>query len=320
MTFGMTPGATPTEPSPPWTSWPRWTASARPGWRGCASMSESDRAPVDLRLVPAALSAWLAGAQARFAAPNVRLARRVKLFADGAFFAQNMRMNPPGYADGHLGKWLTPPAELAAQIQRFWAAGFSLHIHVNGDEGLDKVLDSLAQLPPPRGQTVTLEHLGYSTEAQNRRIAALGLMVSAQPNYIRVLGDIYAKEGLGADRAGAINRLGSLEAKGVTLGLHSDFNMAPVDPLYLAWIAANRETLGGNHPAPAERLSLAKALRAVTIEAAQVIGLDHMVGSIAAGKRADFVALDRDPLTAGAAALRDVKVESVVFEGRMAEG
>ena len=58
--------------------------------------------------------------------------------------------------------------------------------------------------------------------------------------------------------------------------------LAPIDPLYLAWIAANRITLGGNLRAPAERLSLDKALRAVTIEAAQVIGMDHMVGSIAA--------------------------------------
>ena len=60
--------------------------------------------------------------------------------------------------------------------------------------------------PARPGQTVTLEHLGYSTEAQNRRIARLGLMVSAQPNYLRVLGDAYAERGLGPDRASAINR------------------------------------------------------------------------------------------------------------------
>lgn len=99
------------------------------------------------------------------------------------------------------------------------------------------------------------------------------------------------------------------------LGLHSDFNMAPIDPLYLAWIAANRVTLDGHVKAPQERLSLDKALRAITIEAAQVIGMDAMIGSIAAGKKADFTVLDRDPYKAGAAALRDIKVEGVVFEG-----
>ncbi|MEZ4283023.1 MAG: amidohydrolase family protein [Myxococcota bacterium] len=252
----------------------------------------------------------------RHRSARVRVERRVKMLADGAFFAQAMRMNPPGYSDGHVGKWITEPDRLAAQLRRFRAADFDLHVHVNGDEGLDVVLDAVETLEARPGRTITLEHLGYSTEAQNRRIARLGLLVSAQPNYIRVLGDAYAAHGLGPDRAATMNRLGSLEAKAVPLGLHSDFNMAPIDPLLLAWIATNRRTLDGNSPAPAERLSLDKALRAITIEAAQVIGMDAEVGSIASGKKADFVVLDRDPYRAGAAGLRDVGVEGVVFEGR----
>ena len=264
------------------------------------------------------LDRWYAGIEDQYASRHVRVDKRVKLFADGAFFALNMRMNAPGYTDGHIGKWLTEPGELRRQMIRFWEAGFAFHIHVNGDEGLDAVLDGLDALPARRGQTVTLEHLGYSTEAQNRRIARMGLMVSAQPNYIRVLGDAYAKEGLGPDRAEVMNRLGSLERKGVPLGLHSDFNMAPIDPLYLAWIAANRLTVAGNLKSPPERVSLDKALRAITIEAAQVIGLDAMVGSIASGKKADFAILDRDPYEAGAAKLRDLKVSGVVFEGMVA--
>ena len=279
--------------------------------------------PSRIMLMPAAsrmegvqdLDAWLNTVSRTFAGPHVRVDRRVKMLADGAFFALNMRMNPPGYLDGHQGKWITEPDALRAQFRRFWEAGFHLHIHVNGDEGLDVVLDELERLPVRNVQTITLEHLGYSTEAQNQRVARLGLMVSAQPNYIRVLGDAYGREGLGPGRAEVMNRLGSLERKGVPLGLHSDFNMAPIDPLYLAWIAANRVTLDGHVKAPQERLSLDKALRAITIEAAQVIGMDAMIGSIAAGKKADFTVLDRDPYKAGAAALRDIKVEGVVFEG-----
>lgn len=261
------------------------------------------------------LDALLKETETTYAGRHVRVDRRVKLLADGAFFALNMRMNPPGYTDGHQGKWITPPAVLAQLASRFWQAGYSLHIHVNGDEGLDVVLAAVERLPERKAQTITLEHLGYSTEAQNRRIARLGLMVSAQPNYIRVLGDVYGRTGLGSDRAGAINRLGSLERKGVPLGLHSDFNMAPIDPFYLAWIAANRITIDGNRKAPQEALSLDKALRAITIEAAQVIGMDAMVGSIAPGKKADFAVLDRDPYAAGAAGLNRIGIAGVVFEG-----
>lgn len=259
---------------------------------------------------------WLKDMKAKYDSDKFFFSNRVKLFADGAFFAQYMQMNPPGYSDGHEGKWLTEPKELLKQTDRFWEAGWNLHTHVNGDKGLDVVLDISEKLAPKNGQKIIMEHLGYSTEAQNRRIGAMGIYVSAQPNYIRILGDTYAKTGLGPDRAAQMNRLGSLERKGVPLGLHSDFNMAPINPLYLAWVASNRITLDGNVKAPAERLSLDKALRAITIEAAQVIGLDAMVGSIATGKKADFTVLDRDPYKSGAAKLQDVQVRGVVFEGQ----
>ncbi|MEP2734663.1 MAG: amidohydrolase family protein [Erythrobacter sp.] len=259
---------------------------------------------------------WLAQIKAKHDSDKFFFSNRVKLFADGAFFAQYMQMNPPGYSDGHEGKWLTEPAELQKQAARFWDAGWDMHTHVNGDKGLDVVLDIADSLEPRGGQDFVLEHLGYSTEAQNRRIGELGLYVSAQPNYIRILGDAYARTGLGPDRAAQMNRLGSLERKGVPLGLHSDFNMAPIDPLYLAWVASNRVTLEGNAKAPTERISLSKALRAITIEAAQVIGMDDQVGSIASGKKADFTVLDRDPRKGGAAKLQEVEVHGVVFEGK----
>lgn len=262
------------------------------------------------------LARWYSAMEGKWSSPHIRVDRRVKMLADGAFFAQNMMMNPPGYTDGHQGKWITEPDVVTAQFKRFWDAGFSLHIHVNGDMGLDVVLDGLSPLGHRHGQTITLEHLGYSTEAQNARIAKMGLMVSAQPNYIRVLGDTYAKHGLGPERAAHMNRLGSLERLGVPLGVHSDFNMAPIDPLYLAWIAANRVTIGGKTKAPDERISVDKALRAITIDAARVIGMDSMIGSITAGKKADFTVLASDPYELGRERLREAKVLGILFEGQ----
>ena len=286
------------------------------------SLYDRDDTPSRILAIPVAPAIegdpneWLARASAAHGSDKFFFSNRVKLFADGAFFAQFMQMNPPGYSDGHEGKWLTEPDVLDGQARRFWDAGWSLHTHVNGDKGVDVVLGVLERLPQREAQDRVLEHLGYSTEAQNRRIGAMQLMVSAQPNYIRILGDAYARSGLGPDRAAQMNRLGSLERKDVPLGLHSDFNMAPIDPLYLAWVASNRITLEGKVQAPSERLSLEKALRAITIEAAEVIGLDDQVGSIASGKKADFVVLDRDPREGGAAKLQDTEILGVVFEGR----
>ncbi len=283
----------------------------------------SARARVNLMPMAAELDAvenvadWLDERRGIFASGNVMLKRRVKLFADGAFFAQNMRMGPPGYSDGHIGKWLTEPNKLNEQLQRYWNAGFALHIHVNGDEGAEAVLDGVAGLPPRRGQDIVLEHLGYCTEAQIARIARMGMMVSAQPNYIRVLGDAYSKRGFGPDRAALINRLGSVERAGVPLGLHSDFNMAPIDPFYLAWIAQTREGLDSIARGLQERISREKALRAITIEAAQVIGMDGDVGSLESGKKADFIALEDDPFNIEIAALKAMPIAATIFEGKV---
>lgn len=243
---------------------------------------------------------------------------RVKLLSDGAFFSQYMQMNPPGYSDGHEGKWITPPEDLGRYAKAFWEAGYSIHTHVNGDKGLHVVLDMLAELRKggtAPAQRFTLEHLGYSTEPQNARIAELGAAVSAQPNYLYVLSDIYAREGLDPERAHAINRLGSLEEKGVPIALHSDTTMAPVDPLFLAWIAANRENMEGNIVRPNERISLDAALRSITIDAAYAIGQEGSIGSITVGKRADFTVLETDPYQVGAERLRDIEIAGVVFGG-----
>lgn len=295
-----------------------------------ASVFEREDVPARLMLVPigTAMAARTGSVEAAVASMRQReaswpfekllLNNRWKLLADGAFFSQYMQMNPPGYTDGHEGKWLTEPEELLRVTDALWAEGYSIHTHVNGDKGLDAVLETLAaarRSGTRDAQRFTLEHLGYSSLEQTAQIAELGAVVSAQPNYVYMLSDKYAEEGLGEERAHAISRLGSLERAGVRVALHSDLTMAPVDPLFLAWIATNRATMDGNVVRPDEALSLDAALRGITIDAAYAIGLEEEIGSISVGKRADFAALSEDPYAVGASGLRSLDVVGVVFGG-----
>lgn len=246
--------------------------------------------------------------------------RHVKLLADGAFFAQYMQMNPPGYIDGHQGKWLTEPEALKASIRTFWNANYQIHVHVNGDRGMDVVLDALnaALNEKPRyDHRFTLHHVGFATNDQLRRAASLGAIISAQPNYIWALGDKYAQHGLGMDRASQMSRIGGMVRAGIPVSLHSDFTMAPAAPLTLAWIAVNRITAEGTLMAPNERITKMQALRAITIDAAFAMRMEHEIGSIAAGKRADFTVLESNPLTVEALALKDIPIWGTVFEGRV---
>lgn len=289
---------------------------------------DNDETPFRLVLVPVAtvlenmtgvdtdVDTVLAG----LATPRIRLGRHVKLLADGGFFAQNMRMNPPGYSDGHEGKWMTEPAELYETAKRFWHRGYQLHVHVNGDEGMDVTLDTLNGLldeKPRFDHRFTLHHVGFATNDQLRRAARLGAVISAQPVYIWALGDKYAEHGLGADRASQMSRIGAMVRNGIPTSLHSDFTMAPAAPLTLAWMAVNRTTAEGTLMAPAERIGVEQALRAVTVDAAFALGMEQEIGSIVAGKRADFTVLEKDPFKVDAAKLKDVPVWGTVFEGRV---
>jgi hypothetical protein len=93
--------------------------------------------------------------------------------------------------------------------------------------------------------------------------------------------------------------------------------VTPLGPLFTAWCAVNRRTASGRILGPAERIPVEAAIRAVTLGAAYTLRLDHQVGSIECGKRADFTVLEDDPLEIDPAALKDARVWGTVQSGRV---
>lgn len=246
--------------------------------------------------------------------------KRIKLFSDGAMFSQLMQLEQPGYIDGHHGEWLTKEQHFTAQAKKYWQAGYRIHVHANGDLGINRTLDIFEKLQsefPRLPNSLVIEHYGYANEYINRRIARFGASVSANPFYLYALGDSYAEEGLGADRAKRITPISGLVERGVTVALHSDFGMAPARPLYLAWTAMSRETMSGKKYVPPRGLTLEEALKAITIDAAYVLGLDRIIGSIESGKMADFAVLEQDPYQLTLEQLKHIKVWGTVFEGKI---
>ena len=214
--------------------------------------------------------------------------KRVKLFADGAFFAQVAQMQEPGYIDGHHGEWLMAPEQLEAAARVYWNDGYQIHVHVCGDLGVELALDVLATLQwerPRFDHGFTLEHFGYSTPEQVRRAKALGANISANVYYLHELSDIYARDSVGPERAGSMARIGSAFAAGITTTLHSDFTMAPASPLNSMWVAVNRVNAVGNVMGEAERLTPEQGLAAITINAAHVMGCADEVAAYGPARR-----------------------------------
>ena len=100
------------------------------------------------------------------------------------------------------------------------------------------------------------------------------------------------------------------------LAFHSDFTMAPAQPLRLAWVAVHRESADGVVQAPEERISVHEALEAITLDAAYQLRMEHEIGSLEVGKLADLTVLEQDPFEVPPASLKDVPIWGTVFEGR----
>ena len=249
---------------------------------------------------------------------QVYVGNHFKLMIDGAIFSGLSQMGPPGYLDGHEGVWMVDLPTLEEFAKTFWDAGFQIHAHSNGDAATARfieLLDYLLRKSPRADHRMTLEHFAYSTEDQNRKLAALGAAVSANPYYHYILSEMYSSDWLGPDRGPQMVRLGSLESKGVPVGLHSDSPMAPLSPLTLMWTAVARENISGEKTGQGEVMSRYGALKAITIDAAWILGLEDSIGSIRAGKAADFTVLAADPMTVPLEQLRSIEVIGTIFAG-----
>ena len=241
-----------------------------------------------------------------------------KFFSDDSFVALGMQIGSPGYMDGHKGIWLTPPERLAADMAPWWNAGFRIHVHSNGQESQNAVVETLAKLQadhPRFDHRFTFEHVGILGQTQAERMAALGAEASVNVWYPYLRGEFNAPH-FGTDRSHSSSPLRTMLTAGLKVGLHHDTPVAAPLPLTSMWIAVNRFGQSGKVMAPEERVNVQQALRMVTLDAARMVGMDDMVGSIEAGKMADFTVLEENPLTVKPEHIKDIKIWGVVFAGK----
>ncbi|HHT8830179.1 amidohydrolase [Burkholderia cenocepacia] len=245
----------------------------------------------------------------------------VKFIVDGSIQGFTARVRWPGYAGGQPnGLWLIPPAQLVDVFEPFHRAGLQLHVHTNGDEATDVVLDAMTTLlarHPRPDHRHTLQHCQMADAAQLKRVRALGMCVNFFANHLYYWGDAHYSQTIGPDRANRMDAAGSARRLGIPFALHSDAPITPLNPLFTAWCAVQRETASGRVLGEGERLSVDDALHAITLGAAYTLRMDHLVGSIEVGKFADFAVLDDDPSVCAPARLKELAVWGTVLGGRV---
>ncbi len=244
----------------------------------------------------------------------------IKIVADGSIQGFSARMRFPGYYNGAPnGLWYTAPEQLRQAYELALARGVQIHTHTNGDEATQLVLDCVEQAlarHPAFDHRFTLQHCQLADAAQFRRMKALGMCVNLFSNHHFYWGDAHYETTVGPERAERMNACRTALEAGVPLAIHSDAPVTPLAPLFTAWCAVNRLTASGRQLGAHERIGVADALRAITLGPAYTLKLDGEIGSIEAGKRADFAVLEDDPFEVAPEALKDVRVWGVVAGGR----
>ncbi len=248
----------------------------------------------------------------------------IKLFVDGTVDNGTAWLFEPDIYGQSTASFWPQPEEYANAVRYFASRGISTATHAIGDAGVAAVLDAFESLETESPAAHRIEHIETVPDSVVERFAASGLVASMQPthctHYSRAdQGDNWSTR-LGHERASNGWRCGDLRSVGVTLGLGSDWPIAPFEPLPIIADAQLRRRSGHRDEeaiVPSQALTALQALEGYTSHAAKAAGEWAISGSISVGKRADFTVLEADPLEVDPDGLAESKVLATLVDGRL---
>jgi hypothetical protein len=283
---------------------------------------------VDTDAEPAAEVARLTELRARYAG---RLVRPVaaKIFLDGVIEGGTAAMLEPYLGTtGDRGELNVRPERLRTLVHALDDAGFKVHVHAIGDRAIRVALDAFATQRTRdggAGPRHIMAHLQLFDPADVPRLAALGVVASFQPLW--AYADTYITDltepRLGPARSRWLYPIASVTRSGAIVAAGSDWSVTSMDPLRAIQVAVTRrapDLAEGPAWIPDERVDLATILRAYTLGGAYAGDAEATTGSIAVGKAADLVVLDRNLFAVPEADIHRVLVLRTFLAGREVYG
>ncbi|MBC9250210.1 amidohydrolase [Pseudomonas alcaligenes] len=244
----------------------------------------------------------------------------IKIFADGVleFPAQSAALLGHYHNSDKQGELLIDPAHFGELVSAADARGWLVHIHAIGDRAVRESLNGIEQARKDRqsGVTHSITHLQLVNPQEFARFKPLGVIASMQLLWAGA--DAYTtdmvKPYVDADAYRYLYPAHSLLAQGATIAGASDWPVSSPNPWNAIAQAVTREGEKGVLNAD-ERIDRETMFYAYTLNAAKTIGLEQQIGSLSAGKQADFVVLDRDVFSVDNKALSDTQVLATYFAG-----
>lgn len=249
----------------------------------------------------------------------------VKVVSDGspqgktAFFSKPYLTEVPGCAHDCKGFPNLTKEQLAAVMKQCYEKGVQLYTHANGDGAIDlflethqAVMDALSEKPADLRSVII--HSQFARPDQLELYQKYKMIPSFFSNHAFFWGDTHLAN-LGAERADFLSPLKASMDKGIVCTNHTDFPITPIDQLYLLNTSVNRKSRSGKVLGKDQQLTPYEGLKAITINSAYQHKQEAEKGSIKTGKLADFVILDKNPLTVAPEEIKDIQVLETIKEG-----
>jgi predicted amidohydrolase YtcJ len=265
------------------------------------------------------------GIRHAFGSSDLRMGA-LKGFADGSLGSGTGYFFAP-YSDepsnsGLLGKQMQPLSQMRDWMTQADAAGLQICTHAIGDRAISTVLDLYTDVVKANGEAerrFRIEHAQHMAEKDFARFAQLGVIASVQP-YQAIDDGRWAEARIGHDRASRTYAFRTFLNQGVHLAFGTDWDVAPLNPIWTVYAAVTRATLDGKNPNgwfPEQKLTVAEAVEAYTMGSAYAEFQEQVKGSITPGKLADMVLLSDDIFSIDPAKIRDVKVLKTIVGGKV---
>lgn len=245
-----------------------------------------------------------------------------KVFSDGSFGAGSAWCFDP-YEDnpGFTGLAIYEPEELVEIVRQADSAGRQLCIHAIGDRAVHECLNAIEQAIAANGRRDArhrIEHVQMVQPDDRPRFARLGVIASIESSHCT--DDMrWIQQRLG-DRAQYAHPYASLLAAGAMVCQGTDWFVEPLDPMVGLYSAVTRELPAGGPDGgwyPAERVTMAQAIRDYTLTTAYAQFAERRKGSIEPGKLADLVMLSGDVTEPDGRAILAAKPVMTIVGGRV---
>jgi predicted amidohydrolase YtcJ len=244
-----------------------------------------------------------------------------KIVTDGSNQGLTGCQREPYIGTDVQGTYYVEPEALKEMVIKRGRQGWPLVLHGNGDAAIDSILDAV-QAAADSGIDVRklrcrIEHCSILHDEQITRIRDLGLGPSFLINHVHYWGHTMRDDVFGPEKVQLLDRCAAVEDAGIKWTIHSDAPVTPLGTLHKIRVAVARDLWKEPDTvlAPQERVSVEAAIRAVTINAAWQCHSENEIGSLAPGKFADFVILEKDLRYVEPTAISDIGITETWMNG-----